>query len=244
MLVDVSVIIAAFNARDFISTAIQSALGQQHINVEVIVVNDRSLDDTNLLVCGLSRSDNRVRLLQNKYQQGPAGARNTGLEAATGEWIAVLDADDEMHPCRLAIMVERARSLHCGVLADNLLLVNHSDKKVIGPAFDQSWMSEERYLTLSTLLQRDWPGKHQSRGLGFLKPLISSKLLSSSKIRYDEDIWSGEDLLLYARLLDFGAKFLLLPECLYLYSVRPGSISSEWAATRQLIIVNKLISEL
>ena len=244
MLANVSVIIPAFNAQNFIGTAVCSALEQDNVNVEVVVIDDRSSDDTSATVQRLAEQDRRIRLVQNMYQQGPAGARNTGLEVATGEWIAVLDADDTMSSGRLSTMVEHARLSRCDVLADNLSLVDYQSKKVLGQAFDPAWMDEQQYLTLEVLLKQDWPGKHQSKGIGFLKPILSARYLANANVNYDEDIWSGEDLLFYARLLDSGAKFILLSEALYNYSLRPGSISSSWTATRQLIDVNARISKL
>jgi glycosyltransferase involved in cell wall biosynthesis len=93
----VSVVIPAYNAAGWILEAIQSALDQTHQPIEVIVVDDGSTDDTSLIA---GRFPPPVRLLR-KPNGGPAAARNFGIASASGEWIALLDADDRWKPCKL-----------------------------------------------------------------------------------------------------------------------------------------------
>ena len=90
LLVEVSVIIPAYNAAAFIQKAIDSALNQTFQNLEVIVVDDGSTDDTVHLIKGYG---NKVTLLQQK-NSGAAAARNFGAQMAAGKWLAFLDADD------------------------------------------------------------------------------------------------------------------------------------------------------
>lgn len=85
-------IVAAFNVESYIEKAVTSALNQAGVDVEVIVVNDASDDATAEVVRALG--DDRVTLLENETNLGPSGARNRVLDAASGEWIAILDADD------------------------------------------------------------------------------------------------------------------------------------------------------
>ena len=99
---EVSVIIAAWNSEKFISKAIDSAL-QQDINLEVIVVDDFSNDNTCRVV--ENYKDERVRLIRSSKNGGPGAARNIGFSAAKGKWIAVLDSDDYFLPNRLNTMI-------------------------------------------------------------------------------------------------------------------------------------------
>ena len=240
----VSVIIAAHNSAAFIEPALRSALGQRGVDVEVIVVDDGSADETANLVRGIARSEPRLRLLQSAQSRGPSAARNIALNKARGEWIAILDSDDEMKPDRIARLVSLGKRLNCDFIADNLELVDFESRQSLGKALDPSWMSNSVPLNLNYMLLRDWPGKHLGRGIGFLKPIIKAEFINRHYLRYDEDITAGEDLLFYARAVDAGARFFVRPEADYLYSVRPGSISSQWRATRDLAEVNSRIAKL
>jgi glycosyltransferase involved in cell wall biosynthesis len=96
--VKVSVVIPAWRAEHFVGAAIASARAQTLADIEIIVVNDCSPDDTAGAIARAGAGDPRVRAIDLPVNRGPSGARNRGFEAAQGEWIAVLDADDAMAP--------------------------------------------------------------------------------------------------------------------------------------------------
>lgn len=100
----VSVIIPAYKQAEFLGQAIQSALGQTYRNLEVIVVDDHSPDHTAAVVQQFA--DGRLRYIAHDRNRMLAAARNTGICAARGEFIALLDADDYYHREKLALHIE------------------------------------------------------------------------------------------------------------------------------------------
>ncbi|MBE8966026.1 glycosyltransferase family 2 protein [Nostocales cyanobacterium LEGE 12452] len=94
----VSVLIPAYNAMNYLPETMENVLSQTFTDFEVIVVNDGSLDETEQWVSQIK--DPRVRLI-NQENQGLAGARNTGIAYAKGEYITFLDADDLWEPTKL-----------------------------------------------------------------------------------------------------------------------------------------------
>jgi glycosyltransferase involved in cell wall biosynthesis len=94
----VSAIIPAYNAQAFIREAVDSALAQTHRDLEVIVVDDSSTDDTPQFLRGYS---DRITVIR-KRNGGAAASRNAGANAATGDWLAFLDADDVWEPEKIA----------------------------------------------------------------------------------------------------------------------------------------------
>ena len=101
----VSVIIPAYNAERFIAKTLDSVLTQTYRNIEVIVVDDGSLDQTAEIVGAIARQDKRVMLLQ-QLNSGVAAARNLGIQKAQGEFIAPIDADDLWYPENLDKQVQ------------------------------------------------------------------------------------------------------------------------------------------
>jgi glycosyltransferase involved in cell wall biosynthesis len=92
----VSIIVPAYNYAGFVAQAIDSALQQSHSNIEVVVVDDGSTDNTAAVVGALVKQDARVRYIHQR-NQGLSAARNTGVQHAEGEYVVFLDADDVMH---------------------------------------------------------------------------------------------------------------------------------------------------
>ncbi|MFH1104757.1 MAG: glycosyltransferase family 2 protein [Actinomycetota bacterium] len=96
----VSVVIPTYNRGVRLLRAVGSALGQTHAAIEVVVVDDGSTDGTGALLAERFGGDDRVRCLI-RPNGGPAAARNTGLAAARGDFVAFLDSDDEWLPWKL-----------------------------------------------------------------------------------------------------------------------------------------------
>ncbi len=101
----VSVAMAAFDAARFVETALASLSAQTLPDLEVLVADDGSRDDTAARVDAAARRDPRIRLLRMGKNRGQAAALNAALEGAAGRYLAVLDADDEAAPTRLAEQV-------------------------------------------------------------------------------------------------------------------------------------------
>lgn len=89
----VSVVIPTCNRAHLLTRAIQSVLSQTYSNLEIIVVDDASNDDTSSVVLGFK--DSRIRYIRHETRQGGASARNTGINAGAGQFLAFLDDDDE-----------------------------------------------------------------------------------------------------------------------------------------------------
>lgn len=93
----VSVIIPAYNAEDLIGETLETVVLQSYENLEILVVDDGSTDGTVAVVEDWCVRDRRIRLIR-QGNQGVCGARNAGIEAASGDYLAFLDADDLWHP--------------------------------------------------------------------------------------------------------------------------------------------------
>ncbi|MFW6116144.1 MAG: glycosyltransferase family 2 protein [bacterium] len=105
---EVSVVIATYNRQRLVQETIDSVLRQTFANLELIVVDDGSTDDTGRIL--LDRYGSRIRYIYQE-NQGESAARNRGLEFATGEYIAFLDSDDLWHRNKLQRQIEAFKGL-------------------------------------------------------------------------------------------------------------------------------------
>lgn len=102
----VSIVIPAYNSENHIESALQSLKNQSWQNIEIIVVDDASTDRTRALVEQFMVGDNRVRLISHTQNKGAYAARNTGMHAATGIFLATHDSDDWSHPQKIEILTK------------------------------------------------------------------------------------------------------------------------------------------
>ena len=93
----ISIITPAYNASEFLSQTVASALAQTFRDFELLIVDDGSTDDTRNIALTWARTDPRIRILTRPHG-GPSAARNTAIADARGQYFALLDSDDLWHP--------------------------------------------------------------------------------------------------------------------------------------------------
>jgi glycosyltransferase involved in cell wall biosynthesis len=100
----VSVIIPTYNRASTLARAIESVLKQTYGNLELIVVDDSSNDETSGVVSGIA--DERIKYIKFSKNKGVAAARNAGIKESCGDYIAFLDSDDQWLPDKLKLSLE------------------------------------------------------------------------------------------------------------------------------------------
>jgi succinoglycan biosynthesis protein ExoO len=236
----ISVIIPAYNTEAYVGQAIQSVLDQTEQRFEVIVVDDGSTDQT---VEQVKRfTDERIRLYVNDENRGANHARNRALDAASTEWVALLDSDDWYLPERLEKLLHAAERFDADMLADDVYKIppgsalsapartpadQHRVAREAETYFSREMLdSLPKQLSAAELILGNLPGPNH-KGLGTVKPLFRRAFLSEKNLWYGEDVQCSQDTVFYTRCLMHGARFILIPEAYYTYRLnREGAISN------------------
>ncbi|MBN1818306.1 MAG: glycosyltransferase family 2 protein [Sedimentisphaerales bacterium] len=214
-----SVVIPAYNAADCIGEAIQSVLAQSRSPEEIIVVDDGSTDQT----AGVVRNYPSVRYI-HQSNAGAAKARNTGILAATGEWIAFLDADDRWLPDKLQRQLDLVAS--CPELRwtyGNFWIHDQSDGR--------KWLAHNAQLALDFSKKGDFfpnylPAYAAGLSVQTLTLLIKRQTLLEIDM-FDPNLSWAQDADLALRLAYRYPSVGYIPEPLAWYEHRrPGSIAS------------------
>jgi len=222
MSIAVSVIIPAYNAQDLIGHAIRSVLKQTWQDFEIVVCDDGSTDATSRQVESLIRQDSRIRMLRNAANRGVSYARNAAIEAAAGDWIALLDADDYYHPSRLETLRDLARRHNADLVCDNVAVVPPNSNRAVrtiiksGEFAESIILSGIAYIAKSSRLERSY---------AYLKPVIRKGFIERYRLGYDESLAAFEDFDFMARCLIKGGKCVLTEQAYYYYRLTPGSAS-------------------
>ncbi|BCW98659.1 MAG: hypothetical protein KatS3mg024_1486 [Armatimonadota bacterium] len=207
----VSVIMAAHNAGRFVAEAVESILRQTTPDWELIVVDDASTDDTPEV---LRRFDDpRISILRNDENSGPAVSRNRALQAAQGEYVAILDADDVALPQRLEKQVR--------------FLDGHGEVSAVGSwaeKIDETGRVLEHWKTPIHPAQLDFVMTHTCP---LLHPSATARTDAVRSIGgYDPAYPCAQDYDLWVRLALQGHGFACVPEILIRYRSSPGQIST------------------
>lgn len=223
-----SVIIPAFNAETTISASIAAAQEQTEANIEIIVVDDASRDNTPEIVRRLAERDRRIALIRVEQNAGPGAARNLGLARARGNWIALLDADDSCLPERLTVLLSLGEARNADIVADNLLIIGGeiAGRKLL----DDQTLASERWLSASEFVKGNMgDGSRSPKTFGFLKPVFRTSFLRAHELCFSAARFA-EDYLFYRDCLICGGKWLLTPRAMYSYVQRHGSLTHSHSA--------------
>jgi succinoglycan biosynthesis protein ExoO len=224
----VTIAVANYNGGRFLEAALHSALAQTLSDIEVILVDDRSTDDSVARAQAVAAADPRLRVIVMDQNGGPGAARNRALDLARGEWFAVLDSDDLIHPQRFERMIAAAEADGADIVADNLMLF-HEDNHAPATRFLDDIESGGRWIATPAYLESGQMFAKQP-ALGFLKPLIRRSKMKEFAIRYDSSLRIAEDDLLIMHMLAAGMRYRLLPDLGYFYRKHSSSISHRIAA--------------
>ncbi|MEM6751747.1 MAG: glycosyltransferase family 2 protein [Cyanobacteria bacterium P01_C01_bin.38] len=219
---EVSVIILAYNTGKYVARAIDSALKQTQKNIEVIIVDDDSTDNTLEIV--KSFCDNRLKVLINQQNRGQNFCTNLAIKEAQGNWITRLDSDDWYAVDRLEKLLNIAYSQNVDMIADDIYFIQDGKTIPWSTLLVQSKFKIKDNLRIysTTFVEKDVPGMW-GLPLGLTKPLIKRDFIIKHDIQNNENILIGGDFWLYLTCLAHGANFLLVPKPYYFYRSRHGS---------------------
>lgn len=205
----VSVIMPAHNLESYLEDSARSVLAQTMGDLELIIIDDCSTDGTRGIAENLAREDARVQVLASERNLGGAGARNLGLAAARGCYVAFLDGDDLWAPAKLEkqfALLESAGAQLCYTAIRKVDAQGRTfgDIQTVPDSVDYHGLLGDPLIGCSTVLL-------DYEALG--RPLMP-------------DIRKRQDFAFWLMLLRTGATAVGINEPLTFYRIRPGSLSS------------------
>lgn len=212
----VSVIIPTFNADEFIAETIQSVLTQSHIDLELIVVDDCSTDDTVKIVREISCSDPRLTLIELAENfGGPAGPRNIGVSKAVGKWICFLDADDLWHPSKLSMQLATLEKTCTSFCCTQIQRFNDEGQL----DFSESFSEQETYqkYTFRQICSRN--------RICNSSVIVASHLLRSNPFNESSDYHAVEDMQCWLQILESIHECIIIDARLVGYRINANQIS-------------------
>ena len=205
----VSVIMPAYNAELYITEAVSSVLSQSVTDLELIVIDDCSHDQTKAIVNRFAQKDSRVRLIANEENVGVAKTRNRGLDLCCGKFVALLDSDDYWKPQMLEKMIARAEETKADIIYCSYAIVDEHGEKlcndfIVPPSTTFKESIVRSVITCSTVL-------------------VTAELAKNN--RFPTDMYH-EDIAMWFRILKDGGVARGVPEVLAAYRQRADSRSA------------------
>ncbi|PRD56484.1 glycosyltransferase family 2 protein [Sphingobacterium gobiense] len=206
----VSIIIPVYNAADTLHVCLVSLERQSYDKLELIFVDDCSTDASVQLIEKFQeklakQTSSMVKLLRHAENQGVAAARNIGLDAATGDYLYYVDADDWLAPQAIELMLEEAE---------------RNDAEIVGCDWYLSFSKNERLMRQPTISIPEEGIRHFINGKmrwNLWLFLVKRSLYEDHQLRFIPKLNMGEDMMMMFKLFSLAKKVNHLPQALYHY---------------------------
>jgi glycosyltransferase involved in cell wall biosynthesis len=233
----ISVIIPAYNREKYLEVAVRSVLEQTHSDIEVLIVNDASTDETGPIADRLAQEDNRVRIIHHEQNMYRSGALNTGIDNATGNYLSFLDSDDYY----LADKLERQIAF----------LESHPESDGVYGDFEILLEDNTETTKVSALSStQEIRGRLAAKANGEEVAVMSEGFIPSCSvlirksvfetIRFDANLRNMEDFDMWLQILGMGFVLTRLPGSTYVYRRHDEQKSSDSA---RMILARGIIEE-
>lgn len=211
-----SIIVPVFNCEKYLKKCINSVLNQTYRNIELILIDDGSTDNSGHICDEYKKKDCRVKVI-HKTNEGVSTARNAGLEHSTGKYVLFLDSDDYIE----ANMCNKANKI---LEKETIDIIKYSYYK-------KSRRLKKKYefsiKTNSIILQKDYQREIYRYVFktydtsNIWGSFINKKLFDQEK--FDSSLKYGEDFLMFIKILSKSDSIIFIDECMYNYNISNNS---------------------
>lgn len=215
----VSVIVPVYNVEKYLSNCLDSIINQSYSDIEIILIDDGSTDNSGHICDMYSLKDKRVRVIHQK-NKGVSNARNVGLKISKGQYISFVDSDDVICSwhieCLLNVLIKEHSDFIRGSIVDSI------DDAVTRPAVYTNIEFIEHEILSKKFLGVVWMS------------LFDSSIIKLNSLKFDENIYNLEDMLFLAQYLAFCKKVVLYRSNSYQYIYRNDSSSNKRYSNKML----------
>lgn len=222
----VSVILPVYNAAGFLKPCMESILQQSFADLELIIINDGSTDNSVAIIH--SFQDPRIRLINNDGNKGLIYSLNKAVELSAGKYIARMDADDICLPQRIEKQKELLESkIYISVTACPVQFINERNERT-----DMRWKEDEENISAAKIR------KEMASGNCIAHPSIMARAEVLKAHPYPLNQKHTEDYALWLQLMAEGYEFEKVPEKLLLYRVHESSVTNQFHRKKNVYLIN------
>ncbi len=204
----VSVVIPVYNATKYLARTLDSALKQTHKNLEIILIDDCSKDDSLKIMHEYEQKDPRIKVLESEKNQGVAAVRNRGIREASGEYIALLDSDDVWVEDKIERQIKLLKENGAQIAYSSYSFIDENDQPIMHPFIVPENVSYKRMLYCNEI--------------GCSTAIVEANMFKKHPFKKE---FYHEDYVLWMELLSIPAKAVGISDVLVYYRYSSGSRS-------------------
>lgn len=229
-------IIPVYNVEPYLRRCLDSVVNQTYQNMEMILVDDGSMDHCGHICDEYAKQDHRIRVIHKK-NGGLSAARNDALKLVTGDWILFVDSDDWCEPDLCKSALEKAKESNADIVIFSPFK-NHGQNQKIIHAFDSDFVTSDKtfifQLQLSALDKHYTPlSKKHEWGQGFpWDKLFRASLILDNQLLFSENVKANEDVIFNIHAFQHANTVCFFDKQLYHWRMNPNSIGHKYTPDR------------
>lgn len=229
----VSVIVPVYNVEKYLSQCIKSILGQTYKNIEVILVNDGSLDESGKICDSFLELDSRIKVI-HKENEGLGYARNTGLEYVSGEYVTFVDSDDYVDDNMIEELINGLKKNGADTCIGGFKRINDEGKIKFEEHYIEKFYSGEK--ECEEVLSRMYgsaPDKHDAIRMSVWNVLYSMNIIRENNLRFpSERVYISEDIIWDTDYYKYARGVQVIDAVTYNYRIVEGSLTQKYKKDR------------
>ncbi len=213
----VSIIVPVYNVEEYLPDCIESIINQIYKNIEIILIDDGSPDNSGLICDEYAKKDDRIKVI-HKVNEGVSTGRNKGIEAAKGEFIVFVDSDDFLNPDSIEILVNKQAKNDFDFVCGKLKRITN-EKSEVPDIITGEYFNENVFESIFDILEV----------YGIMGPcakLFKTGIIKENELHFMEDVTFGEDSIFVLEYIEKSKSVAIINNVVYNYNCMNESSAS------------------
>lgn len=225
----VTIIVPVYNVEKYINECVDSLISQTYRNVEIILVDDGSTDESGKICDSYATSDSRIKVI-HKRNEGLGFARNTGLKAAKGKFVTFIDSDDKADADLVENMVNGIYEADCDTCIGGFKRISENGSVRYEEKYDKIiYEGEDVYNQLFARMLGSAPDKHDAVRMSVWNVMYSMDIILKNNIEFpSERVFISEDIIWDSQYYKYAQKAIVIDSTAYNYRITPGSLTQKY----------------
>ena len=235
-MIKVSIILPVYNVEKYIDRCLKSLVNQTMKEIEILIINDGTLDNSMEICKKYAKIDQRIRIY-NKDNEGLGITRNYGLKRASGEYICFVDSDDYVTDDMCELLYETAKKYEADIVYGGIYIDNNEGKILKKPKTNctKIWKGQDevKNLLLDFIATKPKEKKDTFMEVSVWKGIFRKQIFDDNNVRFvSEREFISEDLIFDIDFLMKTNRVVVVPECYYHYCINQDSLSKVYRSDR------------
>lgn len=225
----VTVIVPVYNVEKYIKECVDSLINQTYRNIEIILVDDGSRDESGTICDNYAKLDSRIKVI-HKENEGLGYARNSGLRIAQGSYVTFIDSDDKAETNLIENLMNGIHESNCDTCIGGFKRISEEGKII----FEEQYINEifsdsEVYDKLFARMLGSAPDRHDAIRMSVWNVIYKMKIIQRYNIKFpSERVFISEDIIWDSEYYKYSKHVRVIDSTAYNYRITPGSLTQKY----------------